>query len=119
MEQSVEAARKLIADIVLTSEPREVIQKTLEMPFNIGVEQYEMWKLTYALKWQTDSYNTAFYEPLKLALTNAFEKLKYVDPKAEVELILMFLDGAATAFLLHEPDNKTDILQAVKTKYQL
>lgn len=117
MEQSHEAGKKVLADVVMTSEPREVIRKILEIPFSIGKEQYEMWRLTYALKWQTDQYDSSFQEPVKLVLRNAFDKLGYEDPDAEVELIFMFIDGAATAFLLHEPENKMQILDALKSKY--
>ncbi len=119
LDQSYEMARKTFADIVMTTAPKEVIRKTLELPFLIGQEQYEMWRLTYALKWQTDQYDKSFTEPVKLVLRNAFEKLGYEDPDAEVELIFMLIDGAATALLLHEPGNKSDILKALKKKYGL
>jgi hypothetical protein len=52
-------------------------------------------------------------------LKSAFEKLNYADPAAEAELLLMFVDGAATALLLHEPNNKTEILNTLKSKYKL
>jgi len=119
MDQSKEAARQMVAEIILTPEPKELLRKLLEMPFNIGKEHYEMWRLVYALKWQTDQYDTSTQEPLKVALINAFQKLGYADPDAETELVLMFMDGAATALLLHEPDRKMEILSALKEKYKL
>jgi AcrR family transcriptional regulator len=119
MEEGQEAAKKIMAEVVLTAEPKEVIRKMLEIPFLIEKEQYEMWRLIYALKWQTDQYGSAFQEPVKLILRNAFEKLGYPDPTAEVELIFMFIDGAATSFLLHEPSNKEAIWQALLKKYNL
>jgi hypothetical protein len=78
-----------------------------------------MWRLTYALKWQTNQYDSSKLDPLKVVLKSAFEKLNYADPAAEAELLLMFIDGAATALLLHEPNNKTEILNTLKSKYQL
>jgi len=108
-----------MADIVMTTDPKELIGKILELPFKIKEEEYEMWRLTYALKWQTDSYDTSSQEPLKLALRNAFEKLGYQNPAAEAELIYMFIDGAATSILLHPPEHKSEILNALKAKYQL
>jgi AcrR family transcriptional regulator len=118
-EKSADAVKAMMADIVMTSEPKEVIRKLLELPYNIDKKDYEMWRLTYALKWQTDSYDTSYSEPLKIILREAFTKLGYNDPAAEAELILMLMDGAATAFLLHEPENKLDILKALKLKYKL
>ena len=78
-----------------------------------------MWRLTYALKWQTDNYDTSYSDPVKVVLREAFSKLGYEDPAAEAEIILMLMDGAATAVLLHEPENKLDILMALKLKYKL
>jgi len=118
-EKSSEAGKAMMADIVMTSDPKEVIRKILELPYYIEKENYEMWRLTYALKWQTDNYDTSYSDPVKVVLREAFSKLGYEDPAAEAEIILMLMDGAATAFLLHEPENKLDILMALKLKYKL
>jgi AcrR family transcriptional regulator len=117
--QAEESAKILMSDIILTAEPKELIRKALELPFNIAPQEYEMWRLTYALKWQTNQYESSKLDPLKLVLKSAFEKLNYADPAAEAELLLMFVDGAATALLLHEPNNKTEILNTLKSKYKL
>lgn len=119
VKQTEEASKMLLADVVLASDPKEVIRKILELPFKIEKADYEMWRLTYALKWQTDRYNAMSQEPIKLALRSAFEKLGYENPAAEAELIYMFIDGAATALLLHEPERKMDILKSLKSKYNL
>ncbi|MEZ5016963.1 MAG: helix-turn-helix domain-containing protein [Flavipsychrobacter sp.] len=114
-----EKMKTIMADIVMSSDPKEVLRKAIIMPFGIDKKEYKMWRLTYALKWQMGNYNPKKMEPLKMALTNAFEKLGYEDPKSETELITMFLDGAATAILLHEPDNKKDIMTSLLNKYDL
>ena len=116
-EKSTEAARLIMADVVMSNEPKEVIRKILELPFCMQSSEYEMWRLTYALKWQTDSYDSSFSNPVKLVLKDAFTKLGYKDPIAEAELIFMIMDGAATALLLREPENKLDILKTLKSKY--
>lgn len=108
------------ADIVMAESPKDVIRKTLELPFlKIDKKDYKMWRLTYALKWQMSDYNHKKMDQIKLVLTNAFKKLGYKKPAAETELILMFLDGAATSFLLHEPANKNEILKSILRKYDL
>lgn len=119
LDQAKENLKGLMADIVLTEDPKALLRKLIELPFLIKPEEYEVWRLTYALKWQTNKYEISGKEPMKFAVKNAFEKLEYANPEAETELIFMFLDGAATAFLLHEPNNKTDILPALLKKYNL
>ena len=103
----------------MASNPKEILTKLFEMLFSIQESEHEMWKLVYALKWQTDSYDESKYASLKLVLSNAFEKLGYEDPAAETELVFMIMDGVATSFLLHPPENKSDILKALKIKYEL
>lgn len=119
LAQSAQAGRQMLGEVAMTNEPKELIRKLLELPFNIEKNQYEMWRLTYALKWQTDKYDSSIFDPIKLLLKDAFTKLGYSDPEAEVELVFMYIDGAATAFLLHEPSNKQSILKSLKTKYKL
>lgn len=113
-----ERTKKIFADIVLTTDPQEVITKILEMPFKIDAGEYRIWRLTYAMKWQIQNYSREKIEPVKMAAKNAFEKLGYKNPEAESELILMLIDGAATAILLHEPENKMEILNSLKEKYK-
>lgn len=116
---AAERMKGIMADIVMSTDPKEVIRKTLSMPLLITEQEYKVWRLTYALKWQTNEYDSKKMEPLRLVLTDAFSKLKYDDPAAEAELVLMFLDGAATAILLHEPANKKEIIEALLKKYDL
>ena len=76
--------------------------------------EYEGWRLIYALKWQTNSYDDSYNEPLKIALKSAFEKLGYEDPAAEVEVMTMYMDGIVTAMILHEPEDKKAILKSIQ-----
>ena len=119
MEEGKEAIKFKMADVVMASEPKEVLRKMLALPFTIDASEYEMWRLIYALKWQTDQYDSSWADPVRLVLKDAFQKLGYANPTAETELIFMLMDGAATALLLHEPKNKMEILDALKLKYQL
>lgn len=119
LQMASEAMQQKMTAVVMASDPKEILTKLFEMLFSIKESEHEMWKLVYALKWQTDSYDAAKYASLKLILNNAFEKLGYDDPAAETELVFMIMDGIATSFLLHPPENKSDILKALKLKYQL
>ncbi len=117
-EMVAEKTKAVLADIVMTTDAKQVIEKILELPFSIDPNDYRMWRLMYAMKWQTQSYSTEKMEPVKMAAKNAFVKLGYKNPDAESELLLMLLDGAATAILLHEPEDKEAVLIALKGKYK-
>lgn len=119
LEQGREHAQQAFAKVVMEPNPKKRIAKALEVPYTINQADYELWRLIYAIKWQTQQYDNSMYDPVRLVLKDAFTQLGYTDPEAETELLLMYLDGMATALLLHEPDNKVAILEALKRKYDL
>jgi AcrR family transcriptional regulator len=119
LQEGNQKAQALFSEIIAQPDPREQIRKILTLPFEIDPKDYEMWRLIYALKWQTQQYQAAEMEPLRQTLVNSFTHLNYENPAAEAEIILMFMDGAATALLLHEPPYKYDILKALIDKYNL
>lgn len=119
LEMASEAMQQKMAAVIMTSNPKEMLTKLFDTLFSISESEHEMWKLVYALKWQTDSYDATKYDSMRVVFANAFEKLGYEDPKAEAELLFMVMDGIATSFLLHPPSNKMDILKALKKKYEL
>lgn len=119
MEMANQSLQQNIGLLLMTSDPKEILSKLFDMMFSMSENEKEMWRLMYALKWQMDKYNMSKYDALKAVFKDAFEKLGYEDPAAEAEIIFMLMDGSATAFLLHPPQNKSDILKALKKKYEL
>ena len=119
LEQAMERTKDKMADVVMTSDARSLIKKAIELPFTIPEDQFDMWRLVFALKWQTNNYDGTAIEPIRLALKNAFKSLGYKNPEAESEIILMFWDGVATSVLLHPPTDLKAILNAMKQKYEL
>lgn len=119
MQQGHQRAKEAFDEVISASNPRECLRKALEIPFNISQDDYELWRLIYALKWQMNTYDDSLSKPVRLALNDAFRKLEYSKPEAETDLLLMLLDGAATALLLHPPKNKMQVLAALKAKYKL
>ena len=119
MEMANEHMQRNMGAVMMISDPKELLRKLFDMLFYVKESEQELWKLMYALKWQMDNYDSSKYDSLKLVLNNAFKQLNYKDPEAETELALMIMDGAMTSFLLHPPTNKADILNTLKSKYEL
>ncbi|MTI19447.1 TetR/AcrR family transcriptional regulator, partial [Fulvivirga sp. RKSG066] len=109
--------KSLYADIVLETDPREVIRKTIEMPFDIDESEYEFWKLQFKLKWEIKTYNAEKMEPMRMALENAFKKLNYKDYSLEADLMLHILDGVASAMLKNLVKNKSELKSFLLSKY--
>ncbi len=119
MEHGREVAYREYASVLAKSDPRAVVQGILELPFRMSAEHYHFWKLIYALKWQTETYDHSFAAPLRHALTDAFTKLDYANPAAEAEVVITLIDGLAVSVLLRRPDDLDAVRQSILTKYEI
>lgn len=119
LEEGERRIKVLFVDIVMESDPKEVIRKTIEMTGKIDVSDYDFWKLQYKLKWELEVSGDEKMEPLKMALTNAFTKLHYDSPELESQLLLLFIDGIGSAVLKGSSLNAAEMIQFLLSKYNL
>lgn len=107
LKEGEERAKMVFANIVLEADPKQVIAKTIDLPFVIPESEHEFWRLQFKLKWETNRHSNDKMEPLKLTLVNAFSRLGYSDPEMEADFLLHFFDGIAGAILRGQlPDVK-------------
>ena len=111
--------KDLFVDIVMESEPAEVIRKTIEMSSKIDKSDYDFWKLQFKLKWELEVSGDEKMEPLKMALTNAFSKLGYPSPELEAQLLILFIDALGSAVLKGSSLNVDEMIQFLLSKYNL
>ncbi|MDW7693980.1 helix-turn-helix domain-containing protein [Flammeovirgaceae bacterium SG7u.111] len=119
LDQGYEQAGKHLANVLLSTDPKEVIRKAIELPFMVDKEEKVFWRLTYSLKWQQDAYDESRMEPLKISLENAFKKLGYEQPELETELLLVYFDGVATKLLLHKEKDTSLLKDFILSRYKL
>ena len=111
--------KDLFVDIVMESEPAEVIRKTIEMSSKIDKSDYDFWKLQFKLKWELEVSGDEKMEPLKMALTNAFSKLGYPSPELEAQLLVLFIDALGSAVLKGSSLNVDEMIKFLLSKYNL
>ncbi len=111
--------KSLFVDIVMESEPKQVIRKAIEMTSKIDISDYDFWKLQFKLKWELEINSDKKMEPLKMALANAFKKLNYESPEMEAQLLILFIDGMGSAVLKSSSLNPTEMIQFLLRKYEL
>jgi AcrR family transcriptional regulator len=98
--------------------PKERLHAIIDIPFNVGQQDKKYWTLLYTLKWQQKLYNEATTDDLYDLIKKTFEALNAKHPEEETEVLLMFLDGAATRILLkNELKNIKEIQNQIKLKY--
>ena len=119
IQEGEERAKMLFANIVLETEPMEVVRKTFEIAqmMRISKEAADFWKLQYKIKWELEQYGEHKMEPLQRALTDAFAKLGYESPHLEAQLLLISLDGLATRFYLQDDFDIDPVIKLLKSKY--
>jgi len=119
LEEGENRLKALFVDIVMESNPRKVIRKTIEMTGNIDESDYDFWKLQFKLKWELEVSGDKKMEPLKMALTNAFQKLKYKSPELEAQLLILFIDGIGSAVLKGSEMDHNEMIQFLLKKYDV
>lgn len=121
INEGEERFKVLYADIVLETNAKQIILKTLNMAKSITSNKEDMsfWKLQYKLKWELEIYDAHKIEPLERALSTAFEKLKFKDSKMEAKLLLTLLDGLATRLFLDPNFDLEEAIAYLEKKYNL
>lgn len=117
IEDGEARARYLFTDIVMEADPKEVIRKTIELPFSVPSDDYEFWRLQFKLKWEMDYYNENTTKPLLMALTNAFSQLEYESPELEAELLVYITESVAGAILKGTLSDPEEMKRLLESKY--
>lgn len=119
LKDGEDQANKHFANILLSTDPKEVLRKTMDLPLSISPQERDYWKLIYSLKWQQGSYDGSKMEPLRISLTHAFKKLGYKNPETEANALLVFFDGIAATILLQQDIDVRPMVELLKSKYDL
>ena len=119
IKEGEERAKILFADIVLETDPREVIRKTLDFGSKLKEDEADFWKLQYKIKWEMEIYGEYKMEPLQRALADAFSKLGYENAYMEALSLLIHIDGLATRFYLQKSFDLDAMVEFMKSKYNV
>ena len=121
VKQGEEKVKVLFADVVLETDPKEVIRKTMQIgqKMNHNEADADFWKLQYKIKWELELYGEHKIEPLERALASAFEKLGYENPLMEARTLLYTFDGMTTRFYLQKNFDIESPIAYLWKKYDL
>lgn len=121
MQDGKQQAAVLFNSIISENDPIELLKKTIYLALDMSAnkEKAAYWKLQYKLKWELGHTNPEKMEPIKRALTNAFEQLDYTFPSNEADFLLIYLDGLAAKLFLEEAFDVSPQLVYLHHKYKL
>lgn len=117
MQRTQDNINELFSPIFNEIDPKEVLLKTINLPFSIKKEHYNYWQLQYKLRWEPDYTNNNKFVPILKKFEDAFSALNYKNPRQEAIMFNHILNSIAIDILLDrfEPD----YIPFLKEKYKL
>jgi AcrR family transcriptional regulator len=123
LEEGKERIKQYFANIILEEDPKKLLRKSIDLPFQIVAREKEFWRLQKSLKLQhPDLYHSldmSSTDALLHAVTQAFEKMGYQDPGKEAVYLSVLLEGVALGLLLGDLRNPDDLQAFIRNKYEL
>lgn len=119
MGEAERRLKELLRPIIEEMDPVAVIRKTIELPFGVGEEEYDFWKLQFKLKWEENYYNPENIKPLTEKLVWAFSRLDYKDPEKEALLLTQFNDTLGVELIRGNIKDKQAFKAFLLEKYGL
>lgn len=117
MEDAERRINETFAHVIFESNPKKVIQKTIELPFAIDQSEYDFWKLQFKLKWEPGYYNPNKMKPLVDKLTWAFAALGFESPENEALLLTQILDTISIGILRDGIEQQLPLKSFILSKY--
>jgi len=123
INEGQDKVKRVFSDVIFEQDPREVIRKTIGIPYRFLEENREFWVLEYSLKFQrlllNEKIDKSFMEPMLKALEDAFDELDYMEPRKEAELLYVLLEGILTRVLTQGPKDMDTLKDFIESKYKL
>jgi len=112
-----EKCRALFIGVFQEEDPIRVIQKVIEVPFNVPVTDYHFWRLELILKWQENFNDPEKTRPIKEKLRRAFYELNYEDPEMEAGFIYQTMEATISEILKGNVKNLDTLKWFLTKKY--
>jgi len=119
MEQAEEQIQLLIAPILLEKNAKKVIERLIQMPFQIDQSEYDFWRLQFKLKWEKEYYKPLSIKPLLDKLTEVFKDLNYPTPALEAQLLWQTIDAISVEILREGLTQQLPLKNLLFEKYDL
>lgn len=119
MEDAERRISQVFASMLFSTDPREAIRITIELPFSISESEFSFWKLQFILKWEEEYYNPNKMKPVNEKLTWAFEQLEYDEPENEAELLNHIIESVSIHMLRNGKHSQDHLKSLLLKKYNV
>jgi len=119
MDQAFQRASILHAPIISETDPREVLRKSIALPFECSIEEYNFWKLLFKLKWELEISSKEKIQPFVDKLATSFGQLKYQNPEKEAEILNHILENILSGILREGRGTQDHLRDFLLMKYDV
>lgn len=119
MEDVDARIKKIFSPVIFEGDPKKVIRRTIEIPFNIDEKEFDFWRLQFKLKWDVEYYNPDKMKPLLYKLSWAFNKLEYENPESEAKLLNQMIESISIGILRDGLESQIDMKAFLIEKYDV
>ncbi|NKI30906.1 TetR/AcrR family transcriptional regulator [Croceivirga thetidis] len=99
LQQAFEKAAILYADIITEQDPKQVLWKSITLPFRGDPKEYDFWRLQFKLKWELEISGKEKMQPMTDKLTWAFTQLGYQEPEKEAQILQHIIESVSGGIL--------------------
>ncbi|MEE3035185.1 MAG: TetR/AcrR family transcriptional regulator [Bacteroidota bacterium] len=99
--------------------PKVLLKHIISIPFNTSKGNMVYCKLLNKLKWEVGEEIESIFEPIRNRAEEAFQLMKYEDPKSEAETLLLILDGVMNKVILDKFQSKLIVHDNLIKKYNV
>lgn len=119
LEEGRERLNRVYLPILVEENPVKVIQKSILIPYNVPVEEYDFWRLMFKLKWEINYPRQENIKPILDKLTLAFSELKYQEPEKEATILYHIIEGISIGILKDGIETALVVKDFVLDKYKI
>ena len=119
MKEAESRLEKILMPIMIETDPKSVIRKTIMLPFSVKHDQYDFWKLQFKLKWESDYQMHNKMQPLIDKLASAFSQLNFERPEEEARLLNQIVESISTEILRDNRESQEKLRELLLAKYKL
>lgn len=119
MHQAEEKLNELLTDIMLATDAKDIIRKSIILPFKVKKNDYPFWQLQFKLKWETAYHNPNKLKPWINKLTWAFTTLKYPEANMEAIKLSQIIESVSIQLIRNELKNKNVYKKHLLKSYKL
>lgn len=119
LQQAFEKVAVLYADILSEQDAKQVLWKSITLPFRVDTKEYDFWRLQFKLKWELEISGKEKMQPMTDKLAWAFTELGYPEPEKEAQILQHIIESVSGGILKDGMETQEPLKDFLLEKYKV